>query len=305
MAYWIFKVTEQELYPDVLGEKYVYDNTHSVRVAEGDIFLYLDKRKDYSFTATGEIRKISERTPTIKEFRRTSRIRTVFTAHLQQVIWFKRPLTISPNIKEGRKNRSMLGLVDVNLLGWSQSIPSLSEMMYQKILDLADVQNLVPSSQVIGDFSIPDNWGKTRVRSVIKKFTESVMARSNSTCIVCGTSLPGVVEAAHLSPYASDKNNRANPGNGVCLCKFCHRAFDLRLIAIAPDGSLLVAPDVVDPIALHHFSQIEPKQRLFWLQDVNPVFLELTVQWFEESLSNKSLHPAPQHMRRDPLLNEW
>ncbi len=39
MSYWIFKIAEQDLYPDVLGEKYVYDNTHSIRVVKGDYFF--------------------------------------------------------------------------------------------------------------------------------------------------------------------------------------------------------------------------------------------------------------------------
>lgn len=295
MAYWIFKLAEQKIYPDIPGKQYVYDNTHSVRVEQGDVFLYLDKRRDYSFTATGTVKMISERIPSDNESIRTPRVRKVFTAHLQDVIWFKEPLTISPITKQGKWNRSRLGIIDVNLLGWSQSIPSLNELMYQKILDLAEIENLVSPAQENSDFSIPDNWGKTKVRSAIKKFSEPVMARSNSTCIVCGTSLEGIVEAAHLSPYASDKDNRANPGNGICLCKFCHRALDLRLIAIAPDGLLLVARSVTDPIARYHFSQVEPHQRRRWLQGVNPKFLELTVQWFHENISNKEPQRKTAH----------
>ncbi len=283
MAYWIFKVAKQELYPDVLGRTYIYDNTHSMRVRKGDIFLYLDKQKGYSFTATGMVREVKERTPTNKEFMRTPKVRSVFTAHLQDVIWFKEPLMASPNTKQGKRNRSILGIVDANLLGWSQSIASLNESMYKKIVDLADLENLVTPLQEQGDFCIPDNWGKTKVRGALKKFSEAVMSRSNSMCIVCGTSLEGIVEAAHLSPYASDKNNRANPGNGICLCKYCHRAFDLRLIAIAPDGSLFVAPSVSDQIAMHHFSMIEKTQRFRWLQGVDAEFLELTLQWFNDN----------------------
>lgn len=289
MACWIFKVAEQELYPDVPGEKYVYDNTHSVHVASGDVFLYLDKRKEYSFTATGIVHKLIKRTPSSKESKRTEKVRIVFTAHLQDVIWFTEPLTISPVTKQGKKNRARLGIVDVNLLGWSQSMPSLSESMYQAILDLAETEGILPPPPSGGDFSIPDNWGKTKTRGAIKKFSDPVMARSNSTCIVCGTSLAGLVEAAHLSPYAVDKKNRANPANGICLCKYCHRALDLRLIAIHPNGTLLVAPLVNDQVAHHHFSQIEAEQRMRWLKDVDPKFLELTVQWFYENLSNKSL----------------
>ena len=49
MTYWIFKVADQELYPDVPGGKYVYDNTHSTRVQRGDLFNELPK--EYSSLA--------------------------------------------------------------------------------------------------------------------------------------------------------------------------------------------------------------------------------------------------------------
>lgn len=287
MAFWIFKVAEQEVYPDVLGEKYVYDNTHSVRVMAGDAFLYLDKTKKYSFTATGVVRRLTERTPTPKEAQRTNKVRAVFTAYLADVIWFTSPLTISLLTREGKRNRARLGIVDVNLLGWSQSMPSLGESMYHGILDLAEIEDLVPSANV-QDFHVPDTWGQTKTRGAVRRFSELVLRRSNSTCVVCGTALQGVVEAAHLSPYASDKRNRANPANGVCLCKYCHRALDLRLIAIQPDGILLVSPDISDAIASHHFSQVSREQRIEWLVGVDQSFLELTVQWYEENLSNKS-----------------
>lgn len=64
MAYWIFKVAQQELYPDRPGEEYVFDNTHSVRVRAGDEFLYLDKKEGYSFTASGVVARVSTREPT-------------------------------------------------------------------------------------------------------------------------------------------------------------------------------------------------------------------------------------------------
>ena len=99
---------------------------------------------------------------------------------------------------------------------------------------------------------------------------------------------PGIVEAAHLSPYASDPKNRANPSNGVCLCKYCHRTLDLRLIAIQPNGELMVAPQIRDAIALHHFGQISKEQRKEWLMGVDSTFLELTVKWYMENLSNNT-----------------
>ena len=74
MAYWIFKVAKQELYPDIPGEQYVYDNTHSLRVRAGDTFLYLDKRQDYAFSGTGTVRRVVERKPTATEAARTNKV---------------------------------------------------------------------------------------------------------------------------------------------------------------------------------------------------------------------------------------
>lgn len=288
MAYWIFKLADQRMYPDILGKEYVYDNTHSIRVAQGDIFLYLDKTEGYSFTATGLVRKISTRSPNAQEAQRTENVRLVYTAHLSEVIRFSKSLSISPRTTVGKRNRARLGIVDVNLLGWSQSMPSICEAMYLEILDLAEMRNLVPPGEEEDDgFSVPDTWGKTKTRGVVKRFSEPVLARSNSTCIVCGSSMHGMVEAAHLSPYASDKKNRANPANGVCLCKYCHRALDLRAIAIRPDGVLLVSRSVKDAIALHHFSIVSPEERKKWLVGVDPDFLLKTVLWYEESLEDE------------------
>ena len=283
MAYWIFKIAKQKLYRDDPGKLYVYDNTHSRRVAEGDVFLYLDKTMKYSFTATGIVHKLIDRAPSRKESQRTEKVRTIFEAHLQDVIWFTEPLTISSSTKQGKKNRARLEIENVNLLGWSRSVPSLSEPLYDAILDLAEPEKILPLPPRDGDFSIPDNWGETKTRSAIKKFSGPVMARSNRTCIVCGTSLRGLVEAAHLSPYADDKKNRANPANGICLCKYCHCALDSRLIGIQPNGVLLVSPLADDDlVACHHFSRIAPEQRLRWLKGVNHEFLELTVRSFRK-----------------------
>lgn len=283
MAFWIFKVAEQDYYPDTLGKRYVYDNTHSVRVKPGDTFIYLDKTRKYSFTGTGIIKRLLMRDPSWKEAARTEKVRVVYTAHLSDVVWFTEPLTISPSSKQGRRNRALLGILDANLLGWSQSIPALNEEMYKSIMGLAELNRLIPAVSS-DDYSVPDKWSHTKSRPVMKGFTEPVLDRSNRMCVVCGSSLPGIVEAAHLIPYATDVRNRANPANGICLCKYCHRALDLRLIAIRPNGALEVSPEIVDPVARFHFSQVKPQQRKGFLEGVDPFFLNMTVKWFEESL---------------------
>ena len=149
MAFWIFKLAKQEQYPDVPGKQYVYDNRHSIKVKAGDVFLYLDKRQKYSFTAKGVVDKISERPPTEEELKESSKIRIVFTAHLRDVVWFKEPLTLSYATKKGKKYRSQLGIKDLNEMGWSPSVASLEEIWYTKILDLIKSESLYPETGML------------------------------------------------------------------------------------------------------------------------------------------------------------
>lgn len=285
MAHWIFKTTDQKLYPDVHGEKYVYDNTHSVRIQKGDYFLYLDKTEKYSFTAAGVVKKVTERKPTAAESNRTVKVRSVFTAHLSDVIWFKPPLTISPTTKLGRANRSQLGIPkDINLLGWSQSMPRLNEEMYNSIVEHIGVNiTFDTAGEDSKDYSIPDSWSKTRARRKLKGFSDAVWARSDGHCVVCGTNQREVIDAAHLSPYSSDKKNRANPANGICLCKYCHTCLDKSLIGILPDGGLLVSESITDSVSQFHFRRISEEKRVELLSGVNPEFLLLTEQSFKEN----------------------
>jgi hypothetical protein len=145
LAFWIFKIADQELYFDVNGRKYVYDNTHSVKLLPNDIFLYLDKRNsDDSFSATGIVSRISHRSPTVNESSRTSKVKTVYTAYLKDVLWFSQPMSVASSTIKGKHNRALLGIENANLLGWSRSMPRISESMYSSILNLAEANKLIP-----------------------------------------------------------------------------------------------------------------------------------------------------------------
>ena len=294
MAFWIFKISQQESYLDIHGEKYVYDNTHSIRVAKEDYFIYLDKTAGYAFTATGVIKKITQRKPSVREAKRNSKVRTVYTAHLDDVVWFDPSISIASTNKSGKRNRALLGIEDVNLLGWSQSISRLSREMYDEITSIGSIRTdmVVEEGQ---DYSIPDRYSIARARRSLKSFKVKVLSRSGC-CVVCGCTESRLLDAAHLSPYASDRENRSNPANGISLCKFCHSALDLRLIAIQPDGELQISESVSDPVVLYHFSLISNKQRCLWLTGVGEQFLELTLKWFEDADTNVCQKSFQSHL---------
>lgn len=150
-------------------------------------------------------------------------------------------------------------------------------------MDLAELDGLIPSGVNTDSFDIPDEWTKTKRRKALTRFRKPVLERSDHACIVCGTSLRGLVDAAHLNSWADDKANRANPANGVCLCKYCHRTFDLCMIAITPSGELLVSSQVQDHVALHHFDRVMPDKRVAWLNGVEPAFLKASVDRYYDA----------------------
>ena len=273
MSHWLFKVSDQAKYPDEPGVRYVYDNTHSIRLEAGDTFLYLDKTKRYSFTGTGIVKRIRSRPPTASEAARAPSVRVVNAAQLADVLWFTKPLSISTTTKVGMANRALLGIVDVNKLGWSQSMPRISMEMYDAILNTAAAEHLI---QPAGSpsFRIPDGLPRSKTRPYVEAWAKAVHARADTTCAVCGSRQSEIIEAAHLSPWAADPDNRANPANGLSLCTLCHRALDRGLIAIRSDGELLVRPDVADPVAIHHFTRLSSADRKALIAGAHPKFLD-------------------------------
>ena len=278
----MFKLNDQTLYKDE-ANKYEYFNIHSVKVCKGDYFVYLDKRKKYAFTAVGKISSVPPPgDPNAEHLARSPTAKKVYNAWLDEVIEFAKPLSIKNTTKEGKRNRALLGIKDMNKEGLSISVASIRESLFEAILELADRNDLIPPIPSSKEgFFIGDEWGVTKKRPYMKAFSNQVKQRSNNQCIACGSKLKGLMEAAHLSAYADDKENRANPANGVCLCRYCHRAMDLSFIAIMPNGNLLVNPEMKeDPVADFHFNQISAEKRKEWLIGVSEEFLnEVVERW--------------------------
>jgi hypothetical protein len=68
------------------------------------------------------------------------------------------------------------------------------------------------------------------------EFRESVLRAYGNRCAICQLDL-GLVEAAHLLPFASDSSNDT-VNNGIALCPNHHAAFDSGLILIDEDFKL-------------------------------------------------------------------
>jgi predicted restriction endonuclease len=72
------------------------------------------------------------------------------------------------------------------------------------------------------------------------RFRRLVLEHWKSRCAVTGADI--LVDASHIKPWRICSDfDRINPYNGIALSPLYHRAFDLRYISFADDGSILVA----------------------------------------------------------------
>lgn len=275
MAFWIFKLSDQDIYPDELGVKYVYDNRHSTHVAPSDSFLYLDKRGGrYSFNGHGSVGRVSSRKPTPLESL-TPRVRRIYSARLVEYVGYSSALDIRPDSTQGKLNRSALGITDVNRLGWSVSIANIPQTRFEQILDLVYAESSVSLEPIEPkDYEIGDAYSLVRRRHGLERFKATVLGRQNHTCAICGTTVKEVLDVAHISDYASDSKNRGNPANGIGLCSYCHRAFDRGVFVVNEDGCVFSTRDIGgDAIARAHLSGISSLDRVILLAGINKEFL--------------------------------
>ena len=294
MTFWIFKVSDQETYADQPGSRYIFANTHSTHVLAGDAFLYLDKRKGgYALTGHGNVRRVTSRKPLGREVR-SPRVRVVYTAHLADTIEYRSPLDLRPNTDAGRRNRLLLGISDVNRIGWSASVARLEPQMYERIMTLAyEAANILVGPLDPEDFEVPDAWSMARKRHSLERFRMSVLRRQGHVCAICGTGIRELLEVAHVSPYATDSKNRANPANGIGLCAFCHKAYDRGFFRISPEGEVRLVHGTGtsdrDRVAQLHVSGLDRDAQRVMIQGVDQGLLRQRFELAGKTITRSKL----------------
>ena len=72
-------------------------------------------------------------------------------------------------------------------------------------------------------------------------FRRAVLSSYRSRCCMSGLTDSRLLIASHIVPWSSDKANRLNPSNGLCLSAIHDRAFDKGLICLADDFTIIIS----------------------------------------------------------------
>ena len=67
-------------------------------------------------------------------------------------------------------------------------------------------------------------------------FRKTILSSYNTQCCITGITIPQLLYAAHIIPWAVNKQNRLNPHNGLCLSIIHEKAFDNGFFTITSDN---------------------------------------------------------------------
>ena len=129
---------------------------------------------------------------------------------------------------------------------WDEFGHNGEELAYQSELILAGLKNTtIEDSANITTEDLPEE-GKEREAAVKVRvnqyfFRKMVLASYDFRCCITGISLPQLLVASHIVPWAIDEKNRMNPCNGLCLNALHDVAFDKGLITVTPDLKIKIS----------------------------------------------------------------
>lgn len=95
-------------------------------------------------------------------------------------------------------------------------------------------------------------------------FRKMVLQNYGNKCCITGLNIPQILRASHIVAWASDKTNRMNPENGLCLSATYDAAFDKHLISFDDDYRMIVSKEIkeyyTNEITKSYFENYEGKQ---------------------------------------------
>lgn len=154
--------------------------------------------------------------------------------------------------------------------------------------------NLLKSSveKLVG-ISNKDLVGKDK-QTIVKQrinqdaFRSMIINLYEKRCAITGISIPELLIASHIIPWAENQKERLNPENGLCLSAMYDRAFDKGFISIDEHYRVILADKlkafIGESYYEKHFASIEGfKISLPEYHRPNPLFLE----WHRDCIFNK------------------
>ena len=132
----------------------------------------------------------------------------------------------------------MQGGLNVCMLYWNE----FADNKEQLFLEAETIRNRIHKQTFEQSLNIDDSQlkGKDRMAYIKQRvnqnaFRAMILNNYESRCAITGISVPELLVASHIVPWAVNEKERLNPENGICLSALYDKAYDRGLITISPD----------------------------------------------------------------------
>ncbi|MBF0346294.1 MAG: HNH endonuclease [Magnetococcales bacterium] len=156
--------------------------------------------------------------------------------------------------EKSRGVRGLSGASRLDLSVWNEfhdnweNMAEESESLWEEKVDGQTKTHAIPDNFSIGKGSAliqPDGPTERRrevsVRLSQKFFRRTVLIDYSIRCCVSGITIPELLIASHILPWADFPEHRINPSNGLCLSRIHDAAFDQGLIAFDDNMCVLLS----------------------------------------------------------------
>jgi putative restriction endonuclease len=123
----------------------------------------------------------------------------------------------------------------------SETIANEAEEAYERLTAEGPARETVLPRTPVGPTE-ESKW--VRVRRVQGFFRTAVLISYGGRCALTGCTVPAMLSASHIIPWAASPERRADPRNGLCLNALHDRAFDRGLISFSQDHRVIVSPQL-------------------------------------------------------------
>ena len=117
----------------------------------------------------------------------------------------------------------------------------LNAQLRKEILADAVIELDVAEQEGLQDFTGETRRVVTEQRIKQHFFRRAVLSSYRGRCCISGLSDARLLTASHIVPWSSDKINRLNPSNGLCLSAIHDKAFDRGLITISDNHEVMLS----------------------------------------------------------------
>lgn len=115
-----------------------------------------------------------------------------------------------------------------------------AQLRKEKLAD-AVIELDVAEQEELQDFTGETRRVVTEQRIKQHFFRRAVLSSYRGRCCISGLSDARLLMASHIVPWRSDKINRLNPSNGLCLSAIHDKAFDRGLITISDNHEVMLS----------------------------------------------------------------